>query len=83
MAVNVWLMCLESPNSSESLLTIKDNTSAIGWLFRPSGIPPDSLHYDALQLGARKLAMLVANSEHCLASQHVKGDVNLVADLLS
>jgi hypothetical protein len=36
MVVNVWLTCLEHPNSSESLLAVGDNTSAIGWLFRSS-----------------------------------------------
>jgi hypothetical protein len=83
MVVNVWLMCETFTEQSEALLVIGDNTSAIGWLFRSSRISPDSLYYDALQLGARKLATLITNSEHCLASQHIKGDANLVADLLS
>jgi hypothetical protein len=52
-------------------------------MFRSSRLDQDSLCYDALQLGARKLATLIADSEHCLASQHIKGDANLVADLLS
>jgi hypothetical protein len=83
MVVNVWLMCETFTEQSESLLAIGDNTSAIGWLFRSSRIDHDSLYYDALQLGARKLATLITDSEHCLASQHIKGDANLVADLLS
>jgi hypothetical protein len=83
MVVNVWLMCETFTGQSESLLAIGDNTSAIGWLFRSGRIDQDSLCYDALQLGARKLATLIADSEHCLASQHIKGDANLVADLLS
>ena len=61
MVVNVWLMCLEFPNGSESLLAIRDNASAIGWLFLSSRIPPDLLYYNALQLGARKLAMLITS----------------------
>jgi hypothetical protein len=83
MFVNMWLMCLTFTDRSESLLAVGDNTSAIGWLFRSSHISPDSLYYDSLQLGARKLALLVTGSEHCLASQHIKGETNLVADLLS
>jgi hypothetical protein len=83
MVVNVWLMCETFTEQPESLLAIGDNTSAIGWLFRSSRIDHDSLYYDALQLGARKLATLITDSEHCLASQHIKGDANLVADLLS
>jgi hypothetical protein len=83
MVVNVWLMCKAFAEQSKSLLAIGDNTSAIGWLFRSGQIAQDSLHCDALQLGARKLATLIADSKHCLASQHIKGDANLVADLLS
>jgi hypothetical protein len=50
-------------------------------------IEPDSkglaIYYDALQMGARKLATLVIDSEHCLTSQHTKGEANIVVDLLS
>jgi hypothetical protein len=83
MVVNVWLMCLEFTERSEALLVVGDNTSAIGWLFRSSKVKADSLYYEALQLGARQMATLVINSDHCLASQHTKGEANLVADLLS
>jgi hypothetical protein len=54
MVVNVWLMCLEHPASSESLLAVGNNASAIGWLFRSSRIDQESLCYNGLQLGARK-----------------------------
>jgi hypothetical protein len=83
MAVKVWLMCLTFTDQLESLLAIGNHTFAIGWLFRSSRISPDSLCYYALQLGTPKLAMLVTNSKHCLASQHIKGETNSVADLLS
>jgi hypothetical protein len=83
MIVNVWLLCLDHPSSSEAFLAIGDNTSAIGWLFRSSRLPLSSFYYDAVQLGARKLATLIIDSDHCLASQHIKGQANLVADLLS
>ncbi len=83
MVVNVWLMWLAFPGVSEAPLAIGDNASAIGWLFRCSQVGRESLYFDALQLAARKLAMLVMDSEHCLASQHTKGETNWVADLLS
>jgi hypothetical protein len=76
MVVNVWLMCLEYPASSKSLLAVGDNASGIGWLFRSSRIDQKSLYYYGL-------AMMVTDSEHCLASQHIKGETNLVANLLS
>jgi hypothetical protein len=83
MVKNVWLMCLTFTEKSESLLAVGDNTSAIGWMFRSSKVPKESLYYAALQMGARKLATLIIDSEHCLASQHTKGQANMVADLLS
>jgi hypothetical protein len=83
MVVNVWLMCVEFTDCSESLLASGDNTSAIGWLFRSSRVPNDSLYYTAVHMGARKLAMSVIKSEHCLASQHIKGEANVVTNLLS
>jgi hypothetical protein len=83
MVVNVWLMCSTFTEESEALLAVGDNTSAIGWMFRSSKVPKESLYYAALQMGARKLATLVIDSKHCLASQHTKGQANLVADLLS
>jgi hypothetical protein len=83
MVVNIWLMCLEYTTTSECLLAVGDNTSAIGWLFRSSRVPEELVYYDAVQLVARQLAVLVIESEHCLASQHTKGEANVVADLLS
>jgi hypothetical protein len=82
MIVHVWLMCRAFNSGSESLLAVGDNASAIGWMFRSSRIARYLLYYDALQMGARKLATLVIDSEHCLVSQHTKGEANLVADLL-
>jgi hypothetical protein len=40
-------------------------------------------YYTPVQLIARKLAWLVSASSHCLASQHIKGNHNTVANLLS
>ncbi|KAI2490833.1 hypothetical protein MHU86_23743 [Fragilaria crotonensis] len=84
MAVNIWLACLESEGGGENcILAIGDNTSAIGWLHNSSRL--DTL-WDAqkahLQV-ARKIASLLIDFRCCLASQHLKGELNVVADLLS
>jgi hypothetical protein len=83
MVINVWLICLEAHPLSECILAIGDNTSAIGWLFKSGKMPTDTATYDAIQMVARKLGSLVTESEHCLASQHIKGTDNVVSDLLS
>jgi hypothetical protein len=41
------------------------------------------MSYTAIQMVARHLATVFLDSRHCLASQHIKGDHNIVADLLS
>ena len=83
MAVNIWLACLESEGGENCILAIGDNTSAIGWLHNSSRL--DTL-WDAqkahLQV-ARKIASLLIDFRCCLASQHLKGELNVVADLLS
>jgi hypothetical protein len=83
MAVNVWIECLDTSTDSECILAIGDNTSAIGWLFSSGKMPTDSLSFKAVQVVARKVARLILGSEHCLASQHIKGELNVVSDLLS
>jgi hypothetical protein len=84
MAVNVWIECLHTSTESECILAIGDNTSAIGWLFSSGKKPTDSLSFKAVQVVAcNKVARLILGSEHCLASQHIKGELNVVSDLLS
>jgi hypothetical protein len=83
MAVNVWIECLDSSPASECILAIGDNTSAIGWLFSSGKMPTDSLTFKAVQVVARGVARLILGSKHCLASQHIKGELNVVSDLLS
>jgi hypothetical protein len=83
MAVNVWIECLDSSPASECILAIDDNTSAIGWLFSSGKMPTDSLTFKSVQVVARKVARLILGSKHCLASQHIKGELNVVSDLLS
>ncbi len=86
MAVTVWLAiteCTELGDKQACILALGDNTSAIGWLYKSSKLSPDSLYYLPVQMIARKLARLITDSTHCLASQHIQGDQNTVSDLLS
>jgi hypothetical protein len=82
MAISIWLKCLILSEHAEYILSFGDNTSAVGWRFRSSHINPNSLTLDAIQLLARKVATLVMDSPPCLASQHIKGEHNVVSDLL-
>jgi hypothetical protein len=86
MVVTIWLIILEcatDESSQDCILAFGDNTSGIGWLFRSGWIKPSSVYYSAVQLIARKLAALMIHSTHCLASQHLKGTKNTVADCIS
>jgi hypothetical protein len=68
MMVTIWLVLIEC--EQDCILALGDNTSAIGWLFKSGKLPFDSLHYKPVQLISRKLARLLTDSSHCLASQH-------------
>jgi hypothetical protein len=85
MVVNVWLECLDAvPGSLPCILALGDSTSAIGWLFKSSKL--EAVHgagHDAHLFVARKLATVLIDYDACLASQHIKGEMNVVADLLS
>jgi hypothetical protein len=86
MMVTVWLILLECEqqrSEQDCILALGDNTSGIGWLYKSSRLLPGSLYYKPVQLIARKLARLTTASTHCLASQHLKGEQNIVSDLLS
>ena len=80
MAVNVWLECLES-DAQDCILSIGDNTSAVGWLHKSSRFNLET--QEAHLMVARRVALLVLDADCCLASQHIRGDLNTVADLLS
>jgi hypothetical protein len=83
-AVTAWLECLYSiEDAEECILALGDNTSALGWIYRSGRVKPTSMSYEAIQKVARHLASVFLDSTHCLASQHIKGDHNEVADLLS
>ena len=86
MAVTIWLVvkeCEEEGAKEECILALGDNTSAIGWLHRSGRLSPESVYYEAVNLVARKVASLVTKSENCLFSQHIRGEKNVVSDLLS
>jgi hypothetical protein len=82
MAVNVWLDCLES-DPKDCILSIRDNASAVGWLHNSSRLNIKLVVHEAHLMVARKVALLVLNAGCCLASQHVQGDLNKAANLLS
>jgi hypothetical protein len=83
MAISIWLECLNTSDNSECILSLGDNSSAVGWLFKSSHVDPSSLTFDAIQIVARKVATIIMDSPHCLASQHIRGKHNVVSDLLS
>jgi hypothetical protein len=87
----LWHIRLQQPfqipwhgcGPKECLLAQGDNTLAIGWLYKSGRIAKDSIYYEALQIAARKLAKIIIDSNHGLASQHILGELNTVADWLS
>ena len=84
MVVNIWLECLDPTTPGPCILAIGDSTSAIGWLFRSSKLDPSPGAGHAAHLFvARTLAEILINHAACIASQHILGEQNLVADLLS
>jgi hypothetical protein len=82
MVVNIWIMCQDASNAKECLLALGNNTSTIGWLYKSGRIAKDSTYYEALQIAACKLAVIIITSNHGLASQHILGKLNTVADWL-
>jgi hypothetical protein len=83
MVINTWLVCLERPHDQLCILALGDSTSGIGWIFSSGRVDPSSTCFTAIQAAARHLATLVLQSSHCLATQHIRGEENIVADLLS
>jgi hypothetical protein len=86
LLVTLWLAILEcdvNEDVHECILAMGNNTSTIGWLHKSGQLKPDSAYYAPVQLIACQVARLLLNSSHCLASQHIKGDKNVVSDLLS
>jgi hypothetical protein len=82
MAVNIWLECLDA-NKQDCILSIGDNTSAVRWLHNLSRLSHTCAAQEAHLVVVRQLALLVLNTSCCLASQHIQGNLNIIADLLS
>ena len=83
MAIGVCLEILDDDDNHPCILAIGDSTSAIGWLHNTSRLLPSEPCHAAHLFVARLLATSIVNSGACLASQHIKGTENVVADLLS
>jgi hypothetical protein len=86
MLVTIWLTILEcnqEGSHQNCILVMGDNTSAIGWMHKSGKLKPESIYHKPVQLIARQVARLMLHSSHCLASQHIKGEENVVSDLLS
>jgi hypothetical protein len=86
MVITIWLCllhCKEEALEQECILALGDNTSAVGWLFKTTGVHQDSFYYDPVRMVSRKVAELMLGTSHCLYSQHIRGAQNTVADMLS
>lgn len=82
MAVNLWLLiikCNELGLEDELLLILGDNTSAIACLFKLS-IARDSIYKETVVFIARTVATLMLGLKQFIASQHIPGKLNLIAD---
>ena len=86
IVVTIWLVikdCDDRGLMHEHILGLGDNTSAIGWLYRTRGVKKATRYDRPVNFVARKLAIIVMESNHSLASQNCPGDSNVVSDLLS
>jgi hypothetical protein len=87
MVITIWLCllhCKVEALEQECILALGDNTSAVGWLFKTTGVHQDSFYYDPVRMVSRKVAELMLGTSHCLYSQHIVwGAQNMVADMLS
>ena len=84
MVVNIWLECLDATTGDlPCILAVGDSTSAIGWLFKTAGLDLTGTLHSSHLMVARHLATLLIDHDCCLASQHLRGSLNVVADLLS
>jgi hypothetical protein len=68
---------------NDCILALGDNTSAVGWLHNTAKLGPSDGSCKAHLMVARHIAHEVLDMDCCIASQHIKGELNLIADLLS
>lgn len=82
LAITLWLSleeCSRLGLKDKIILILRDNTSAISWLFKTS-LPTNSAYFEAVTFIARKLAKLVLESDNFVFTQHVPGVRNVRAD---
>jgi hypothetical protein len=86
LALTLLLLLLDCKDNSlphQCLLVLGNSTSALGWLYKNGKVQPSSFYHCAVNLIARKVALILVTSTHCLASQHLWGKLNVVSNLLS
>jgi hypothetical protein len=86
MAVNVLLMIDAAKEKGEKypcILSLGDNTSAIGWMFKSSKLGPNSIYFKVVKFVARFLTREILKEQAQLTAQHIAGTKNVIADLLS
>jgi hypothetical protein len=79
LSITLWFLLQECQGQNlaeECLLVLGNSTSALGWLY-------STFYCASVNLVASQIAHLILHSLHCLASQHIKGLLNVVSDLLS
>jgi hypothetical protein len=65
MVITIWLCllhCNKEALEQECILALGDNTSAIGWLFKTTGVHQDSFYYDSVRMISISLLVLTAHS---------------------
>ena len=84
MAINILLELQDcKAEDQDCILALGDNTSAVGWLHNTAKLGPGEGAREAHLMVARRIAHEVLEKGCCIASQHIKGELNNVADLLS
>jgi hypothetical protein len=79
--ISVWAAILNGTIEPEScFLALCDNSSAVSWLHKANIDDSKKL---PLHMVARKFAEVLLQADCCLYSQHISGQKNVVADLLS
>ena len=76
MSVTLWLLILDCQAAGckeECFLMLGNSTSALGWLYQVSRFQDSSFYHRAVHLIAWKIACLMSESSHSLASQHIHG----------
>lgn len=83
-AISVKLLLIEAKDRQDPCLhVLRDNMSAIGWLFRLSRIKKSSKYFRAVMMISREIAINVVEAGTQLLPQHIKGSLTSILDILS